>query len=59
MLAVHGCDDRIIPLEASRYFATHIPNANLFAIGQCGHWTQIEHRAKFEYLLTNFLAGDL
>jgi 2-hydroxymuconate-semialdehyde hydrolase len=59
VLAVHGRDDRIIPLEASRYFATHLPNANLYVIGQCGHWTQIEHREKFEYLLTAFLAGDL
>ena len=59
VLAVHGRDDRIIPLEASSYFATHIPNANLYVIGRCGHWTQIEHREKFEYLLTAFLAGDL
>jgi 2-hydroxymuconate-semialdehyde hydrolase len=29
VLAVHGRDDRIIPLMASRYFATHVPNANL------------------------------
>lgn len=59
VLAVHGRDDRIIPLEASRYFATHLPNANLYVIGRCGHWTQIEHREKFEYLLTAFLAGGL
>lgn len=59
VLVVHGRDDRIIPLEASRYFAMNLPKANLYVIGRCGHWTQIEHREKFEYLLTAFLAGDL
>ena len=59
MLAVHGRDDRIIPLEASTYFADHIPNANLYVIGQCGHWTQIEHHDKFVYLARKFFAGDL
>jgi 2-hydroxymuconate-semialdehyde hydrolase len=55
VLAIHGRDDQIIPLEASTYFATHIPNADLYVFGQCGHWTQIEHPAKFEYLLTEFI----
>ena len=59
VLAIHGRDDRIIPLEASTYFATHIPNANLYVLGRCGHWTQIEYPEKFEYLLTEFLAGGL
>ncbi|MGH8962664.1 MAG: alpha/beta fold hydrolase [Jatrophihabitantaceae bacterium] len=59
VLAVHGRDDRIIPLEASTYFANNIPDANLYVFGRCGHWTQIEHPAKFEYVLTRFLAGDL
>jgi len=59
VLAIHGRDDQIIPLEASTYFATHIPNANLYVFGRCGHWTQIEYPEKFEYLLTEFLAGAL
>jgi 2-hydroxymuconate-semialdehyde hydrolase len=59
VLAVHGRDDQIIPLAASTYFATHIPNANLYVFGQCGHWTQIEHPEKFAYVLTTFIAGEL
>lgn len=59
VLCVHGRDDRIIPLAASRYFANHIPNANLYVVGRCGHWTQIEHHERFCYLLTEFLAGEL
>lgn len=56
VLVVHGRDDRIIPPQASRWFADHLPNANLFVIGQCGHWTQIEHAERFARLVENFLA---
>jgi 2-hydroxymuconate-semialdehyde hydrolase len=58
-LVVHGREDRIIPVQASFYFADHLPNANLFVLGRCGHWTQIEHREKFESLLERFIAGVL
>lgn len=58
-LVLHGRQDRIIPLEASLYFADHLPNADLFVLGRCGHWTQIEQRRAFETLLTRFVEGDL
>jgi len=57
VLVVHGRDDRIIPVQASRYFADHLPHANLYVIGECGHWTQIEHPAKFQTLLTGLVDG--
>ncbi|KQW47397.1 alpha/beta hydrolase [Nocardioides sp. Root1257] len=57
VLVVHGRDDRIIPVAASRYFADHLPNANLFVIGRCGHWTQIEHPTTFTTLLTGLVDG--
>lgn len=57
VLVVHGRDDRIIPPQASRWFADHLPNANLFVIGRCGHWTQIEHPTTFETLLTGLVDG--
>jgi 2-hydroxymuconate-semialdehyde hydrolase len=57
VLCVHGRDDRIIPTEASKYFSTHLPNANLYVLGQCGHWTQIEHPEKFEALLVGLIDG--
>jgi 2-hydroxymuconate-semialdehyde hydrolase len=57
VLVVHGREDRIIPVQASRYFADNLPNANLYVIAHCGHWTQIEHRQTFETLLTRFIAG--
>jgi 2-hydroxymuconate-semialdehyde hydrolase len=57
VLVVHGRDDRIIPVAASRYFADHLPHADLFVIARCGHWTQIEHPTTFETLLTGLVDG--
>ena len=59
VLVLHGRDDRIIPPAASRYFADHLPNANLFVIAQCGHWTQIEHPTAFETLLCGLVDGNI
>lgn len=59
VLCVHGRDDRIIPVDASEYFAAAIPNANLYVLGRCGHWTQIEHPETFERLLTGLIDGRL
>lgn len=59
VLCVHGRDDQIIPVEASKYFSEHLPNANLYVLGQCGHWTQIEHPETFETLLLGLIDGHL
>ncbi|ROO85613.1 pimeloyl-ACP methyl ester carboxylesterase [Actinocorallia herbida] len=59
VLCVHGRDDRIIPVDASRYFADNLPNADLYVLAQCGHWTQIEHPEKFETLLLALVDGRI
>lgn len=54
-LIVHGREDRIIPpTNATRLFSL-IPNAELHMFGKCGHWTQIEHAARFNMLVDDFL----
>ncbi|WP_031404579.1 alpha/beta fold hydrolase [Thiomonas sp. FB-Cd] len=55
-LVVHGREDQVIPLANSLTLATWIPRAQLHVYGQCGHWTQIEHAARFAQLVGNFLA---
>ncbi len=55
-LIVHGREDRVIPLATSLTLASWIPRAQLHVFGQCGHWTQIEHAARFAQLVGNFLA---
>ena len=56
---LHGREDRVIPLSTSLTLADWIPNSQLHVFGHCGHWTQIEHTARFNRLVADFLAeGD-
>ncbi|WP_341647101.1 alpha/beta fold hydrolase [Thauera sp. SDU_THAU2] len=59
-LVIHGRDDRVIPLLTSLTLADWISRAQLHVFGRCGHWTQIEHAARFARLVGDFLAeaGD-
>lgn len=52
-LIVHGREDKVIPLASSLRLAELIPRAQLHVFGQCGHWTQIEHAARFNRLVTD------
>ena len=55
-LVIHGRDDRIIPLANSLTLADWISRSQLHVFGRCGHWTQIEHAARFARLVADFLA---
>lgn len=55
VLLVHGREDRVIPLATSLTLAQWIPRSQLHVFGQCGHWTQIEHHARFVRLVRDFL----
>lgn len=55
-LVIHGREDRIIPLSNALTLADWIPRAQLHVFGRCGHWTQIEHAARFARLVGDFLA---
>ncbi|MFT3759067.1 alpha/beta fold hydrolase [Thauera sp.] len=59
-LVIHGRDDQVIPLLTSLTLADWISRAQLHVFGRCGHWTQIEHAARFARLVGDFLAeaGD-
>ena len=54
-LVIHGREDLVIPLDTSLTLAQWIPNAQLHVYGKCGHWTQIEHAARFARLVGDFL----
>lgn len=54
-LIVHGREDQVIPLQASLTLSEWIPNSQLHVFGHCGHWTQIEHAARFAQMVGNFL----
>ena len=54
-LMVHGREDQVIPLTTSQTLSQWIARSQLHVFGQCGHWTQIEHAARFALLVENFL----
>ncbi|NTV10538.1 MAG: alpha/beta fold hydrolase [Zoogloea sp.] len=55
-LVIHGRDDKVIPLANSLMLADWISRSQLHVFGRCGHWTQIEHAARFARLVGDFLA---
>lgn len=55
-LVVHGREDKVLPLSNSLTLAQWISRSQLHVYGRCGHWTQIEHAARFNRLVENFLA---
>ncbi|MET8947906.1 alpha/beta fold hydrolase [Streptomyces sp. NPDC004542] len=56
VLVLHGIDDRVIPVEASRRLVEILPDAELREIERCGHWVQIEHTGRFLDLVQDFFA---
>ena len=54
-LVIHGREDRVIPLATSLTLSSWIQRSQLHVYGQCGHWTQIEHAARFARLVGDFL----
>jgi 2-hydroxymuconate-semialdehyde hydrolase len=55
-LILHGRDDRVIPPDVSLRLSRLIERSQLHLFGQCGHWVQIEHNARFCRLVDDFLA---
>lgn len=55
-LLIHGREDRVLPMSNSIRLHELILNSQLHVFGRCGHWTQIEHAARFAQQVGNFLA---
>ena len=55
-LVIHGREDKVLPLSNALTLSTWIERSQLHVFGRCGHWTQIEHAARFVELVGNFLA---
>lgn len=53
-LIIHGREDKVIPLQNSIRFNQLIKKSQLHIFGECGHWTQIEHKDRFNTILLNF-----
>ncbi|MDB5695029.1 MAG: alpha/beta hydrolase fold protein [Sphingomonas bacterium] len=55
-LIVHGREDQVVPLEHALRLHSLIKRSQLHVFGECGHWTQIEQRARFNQLAISFFA---
>lgn len=55
-LVIHGREDKVIPLGNALTLTEWIGRAQLHVFGRCGHWTQIEHAARFARLVGDFLS---
>ncbi len=53
-LLIHGREDIVVPPITSKKMFELIKNAQLHIFGCCGHWTQIEHNARFNRLVADF-----
>lgn len=53
-LLVHGREDLVIPLQSSIRYHHLIKHSELHVFGECGHWTQIEQKDRFNTLVRNF-----
>ena len=57
-LIIHGREDLVVPPINSKKLFEWLPRAQLHMFGCCGHWTQIEHNARFNTLVKDFFAED-
>ncbi len=57
-LMIHGREDVVVPPITSETLFQWIPNSQLHMFGCCGHWTQIEHNARFNRLVRDFFAEE-
>ena len=55
-LLIHGREDQVLPVSNSITLSQWISRSQLHVYGRCGHWTQIEHAARFARLVGDFLA---
>ena len=54
-LVIHGREDRVIPVAVSKRLFELLPQSELHLFRNCGHWTQIEKRDRFNALVGGFL----
>jgi len=54
-LCIHGVFDRIVPIDVtSLHLVRVMPNADLLALGRCGHWSQVERADTFRRAVREF-----
>ncbi len=57
-LILHGREDCVLPMSNSLRLFDLIKTSEVHLFGKCGHWTQIEHKDRFNLLVADFLARE-
>jgi pimeloyl-ACP methyl ester carboxylesterase len=57
MLVIHGRFDRMVPFEQGLMIVSHVPQADIVVLNQCGHWPPVERPDDFARHVASFLAG--
>ncbi|PQA87382.1 alpha/beta fold hydrolase [Hyphococcus luteus] len=57
-LILHGREDRVLPMSNSLRLFDLIKTSEVHLFGKCGHWTQIEHKDRFNLLVSDFLVRE-
>ena len=52
---IHGQQDAVIPVQAGKYLAEHIPDADFFSIAEAGHAPLLTHSQVLPTIVTLFL----
>jgi pimeloyl-ACP methyl ester carboxylesterase len=54
-LVLHGEEDRLVPVEAGRYLADHIPEAQFYLFKGRGHIPMFTATTEFAQVIRNFI----
>jgi pimeloyl-ACP methyl ester carboxylesterase len=57
VLVIHGRFDRMVPVEQGLMITSHVPQADIVVLNQCGHWPPVERPDDFARHVTAFLSG--
>lgn len=57
-LIIWGDHDRVLFVDDGLFFHEHLPNSKLVIFKNCGHFPHIEHPAKFNKVVLEFLKED-
>lgn len=57
-LMLWGRDDRMLPYDGAHFANRMVPDIELHTFARCGHWVQVERKADFERVATEFLTRE-
>ena len=56
-LVIHGDNDQIVPLSASKLYASRLPNARQEIVANAGHLVELDQPDALASLITSFISA--